>query len=111
MHQSGTSRGQERTRILRLSRLIRVYGPGSPTDSAASNTQGPELELLYMAHRRKDALGPIYDFCHLLMHGFALCSCWYSAAANSLSRTAPGLSPRRNAPAIDAPWSASNGTL
>src|SRR5215208_4076492 len=81
MHQSGTSRGQERTRILRLSRLIRVYGPGSPTDSAASNTQGPELELLDMAHRRKDALGPIYDFCHLLMHGFALCSCCYSAAA------------------------------
>jgi hypothetical protein len=34
-------------------------GPDSPTDSATSNTQGPELCPLYIAHRQKDALGRI----------------------------------------------------
>jgi hypothetical protein len=38
----------------------RAYGPGTPTESATSNTQGPDLcPPLYIAHRHKDALGPI----------------------------------------------------
>jgi hypothetical protein len=37
----------------------RAYGPGTPTESAASNTQCPELEPLCIAHRHKDALGQI----------------------------------------------------
>jgi hypothetical protein len=36
-------------------------GPGTPTDLAASDTEGPDLEPLYIAHRSKDALGPIRD--------------------------------------------------
>jgi hypothetical protein len=35
----------------------RAYGPGTLTDSATSNTQGPELEPLHAARQYKDALG------------------------------------------------------
>ena len=38
----------------------RAWGTGTPTESAASNTQDPDgRPLLYIAHRHKDALGPI----------------------------------------------------
>jgi hypothetical protein len=40
-------------------RQNRTQGPDTPTESAASNTQGPDLCPLYIAHRQKDALGPI----------------------------------------------------
>jgi hypothetical protein len=39
--------------------LNRAKGPGSPTDSVTSNTQGSELGLLYIAHSHKDVLGTI----------------------------------------------------
>jgi hypothetical protein len=39
----------------------RTWGTGTPTGSATSNAQGPELDLPYMAHQHKDALWPIRD--------------------------------------------------
>src|SRR5918999_594140 len=34
-------------------------GPGTPTESATSNSQGRDLEPLYIPHRHKDTLEPI----------------------------------------------------
>jgi len=47
----------------------RAYSPGTPTDSAATNTQGPELEPLHAAHRHKGALRRI----RVIASGYRLC--------------------------------------
>jgi hypothetical protein len=36
----------------------RAWSLGTPTESATSNAQGPDLCPLYIAHRHSDALGP-----------------------------------------------------
>jgi hypothetical protein len=47
----------------------RAQGPSTPTDSAASNTQGPESRTLHAARLYQEALGRI----RVILSGYRLC--------------------------------------
>ena len=47
----------------------RAQVPGTPTDSAASNTEDPDLGPLYIRHRQNDVLGRI----RVIASGYRLC--------------------------------------
>jgi len=55
--------------VLRSPEAELHIGPRTPTDPTTSNTQGPDLEPLYIAHRHKDALGQHATPLRTLMRG------------------------------------------